>query len=300
MRTHAIHSSLLLVACALAGCGRSESPGTNATASTPTIVDKSNSPNSDLPTVVPQSKRRGPVVLGTAGDSGTAPLNAEATVESIVAALQPLQILLGKWNGTSRKALVDQPEWIWDFQTDPAQPALKLISDKGEYLREARLTFLPKSQEYQLTAVDAEQQRKTFRGEFTDPVHDVPGDDNTLQRVYRLELTEVDPAKSGEIWQLALAQQENNRYLLEVCRRRGSSPFTRIDTVHTQREGTSFAISSTDYGEKTCIISQGLGTIPVSYDGKSYWVCCTGCQAAFEEDPKKWIARFEAQQTMKK
>lgn len=49
-----------------------------------------------------------------------------------------------------------------------------------------------------------------------------------------------------------------------------------------------------DYGEKECIISGGLGTIQVSYQGKSYWVCCTGCKAAFEEDPESWIAEYNA------
>ncbi|MCA9060042.1 MAG: YHS domain-containing protein [Planctomycetaceae bacterium] len=34
-----------------------------------------------------------------------------------------------------------------------------------------------------------------------------------------------------------------------------------------------------------------MGTITVSYMGRSYYVCCSGCKAAFEEDPAKWIAR---------
>ncbi|MGB4736617.1 MAG: hypothetical protein WBH50_00405, partial [Fuerstiella sp.] len=97
----------------------------------------------------------------------------------------------------------------------------------------------------------------------------------------------------GEHWQIAFAQQENNRYLLEVAKRRAQAPFRRYDTVSTQREGTSFALSDSDYGDKTCIISQGLGTTAVSYKGKTYWVCCSGCKAAFEEDPALWIARAE-------
>ncbi|MBR9804101.1 YHS domain-containing protein [bacterium] len=49
------------------------------------------------------------------------------------------------------------------------------------------------------------------------------------------------------------------------------------------------------YGEKTCIISGGLGTITVSHNGQTYYVCCTGCKAAFEDDPERWIARAEEQ-----
>ena len=90
-------------------------------------------------------------------------------------------------------------------------------------------------------------------------------------------------------------QQRNDRYLMELYKKRGAN-FARFETVATQREGTSFALSDDDYGERKCVISGGLGTIQVSYQGKSYWVCCTGCQAAFDEDPATWIAEFEAKQ----
>ena len=93
-------------------------------------------------------------------------------------------------------------------------------------------------------------------------------------------------------------QQDNNRYLLELSRLRGKN-FVRFDTAASQREGTSFAVNDSDFKEKTCVISQGLGTIQVSHKGKSYWVCCSGCKAAFEEDPDKWIAKFEAMQETK-
>ncbi|MEZ5952658.1 MAG: YHS domain-containing protein, partial [Planctomycetaceae bacterium] len=67
------------------------------------------------------------------------------------------------------------------------------------------------------------------------------------------------------------------------------------DTVSTQREGTSLALIDEGYGEKTCIISGGLGTMTVSHKGQTYYVCCTGCKAAFEDDPERWIARAEEQ-----
>ena len=64
----------------------------------------------------------------------------------------------------------------------------------------------------------------------------------------------------------------------------------RLDTIAHQRQGTSFALSDADYGEQSCIITGGLGTATVAYKGKTYWVCCSGCRAAFEENPEKWIA----------
>jgi len=243
-------------------------------------------------------RKYAPVQLGGAPASADGRAGQEQQAESVLSALQPLQVLLGKWNGTSRKALLDQPEWIWDFRSDRNQPALVMTSDKGAYIREGRLTYLPADQQFQFRYKSPEGEERTLVGTFSEPVQDVPGDDKKLQRTYKLLLTEAQPADNGEQWQVAFQQLENNRYLIELDRRRGTGPYQRVDTIHSQREGTSFALSDSDYGEKTCIISQGLGTMTVSYKGQSYYVCCTGCKAAFEEDPERWIAKWEAKQKM--
>lgn len=285
---------ILLILCS---CGSPATAPKGSPSAKPagTAVSDTQTPGEVQPT---KPKRSGPVRLGNeSADQGTT--DVKLSTESIVAALQPLQVLLGQWNATSRQAKVDRPEWIWDFQSDRDQPALVMASAEGEYLRDARLTFLVPEQKYQLATTDAKGVKRTFLGDFTEPVNDVPGDDQKLQRTFKLELIETEPATAGERWQFAFAQQENNRYLVEINRQRGEGAFHRVDTIHTQRDGTSFAVSVTDYGEKTCIISQGLGTISVTHEGRTYWVCCTGCQAAFEEDPARWIARFEEMKSKK-
>lgn len=237
-----------------------------------------------------------PVQLGTASAELSQKPDASAhQVDSVMDALKPLQILLGSWNGTARRAFVESPEWVWDLQTNPEQPALVMTSDKGVYLKEGRLTFDVDVQKFRLEGLDADGKKRTYQGTFSEPVRDEPSDEKKLQRTYKLELTEVEPMPT-EQWRLVLSQQGNDRYLLEVDRKRGEGNFLRYDTINTQREGTSFALSDTDYGDKTCIISQGLGVMTVSYQGKSYYVCCTGCKAAFEDDPAKWIAKWEAKQ----
>lgn len=232
----------------------------------------------------------------TAGTAG--PGNPEEQIQSIIQQLQPLQVLLGQWRGTTRREYgnfkaVDTHEWVWDLRTDPAYPALTIRSDKSPYLQTGRITFDPATQKFLLTGTDGGGIERKFEGEFTDPVHEVVGSDDKLHKVFRLEFAEVSSAENQgqEHWQLSFMPQENNRYLLEVGKRRGNAAFARFDTVSTQREGTSFAANDSDYAEKTCIISEGLGTIELIWKGRSYWVCCTGCRAAFEEDPEKWIAR---------
>ncbi|MBI1314741.1 YHS domain-containing protein [bacterium] len=87
---------------------------------------------------------------------------------------------------------------------------------------------------------------------------------------------------------------------MEVYRARGSAALRLRDVAGTQRNGVSFAKADDDYGDRTCVISGGLGTSTVTYNGKSYYVCCSGCKAAFEDDPETWIAKFEAKKNEKK
>lgn len=260
-----------------------QSEGQPATAEAASKTDDANKP-----------KRRtfAPVDLSAKSNEKVEKSSSE-NLESVRSALKPFQVLLGRWNGLSHKKFSDQPQWAYDWVTDPKQPSLRITSETSVYIREGRLTYLPESDQFQFTSIDADGAKHTFVGTFTEPIRDVAGDEKKPQRTYKLQLTESAANSDGEQWRITFNQPENNRYMLELDRKRGAGQFTRVDTVHTQREGTSFAVSDTDYGEKTCIISQGLGTISVSYKGQSFWVCCSGCKAAFDENPEKWIAKWE-------
>ncbi|HCS53753.1 TRASH domain-containing protein [Rubinisphaera sp.] len=233
------------------------------------------------------------------GEKQNETLEADKRADVVIAALKDLQILLGTWRGITQKNFdgskaLDETNWVWDFKTNPKQPALVMSSEASPYYRLASMTYLPESEQYQLQLTGDEGQTSTLIGEFTSEIKDEPGDDDKPQRTYKLEFTEKEPEDKTK--RLVFNQQNNNRYLLEVYEQRGGNDrFFRVDTVSTQREGTSMALIDEGYGERTCIISGGLGTITVSYQGKSYYVCCTGCKAAFEEEPERWIARFEEQ-----
>jgi hypothetical protein len=105
-----------------------------------------------------------------------------------------------------------------------------------------------------------------------------------------MRFVEVNAADSKDDRQVAFNQQTNNRYLMTLDRERPGGN-QQNDLLAMQREGTNFALTDEGYGERTCIISEGLGTIRLEFKGKSYWVCCTGCQAAFEADPELWLAK---------
>lgn len=297
----------------LAGCG-GDAPSSSATtesatpaasASAEPATSKAESSGAGSKSAAAKSKEKfdfqtlalNAVEVSTVDATGTGSKpDPEKQIQTIIAKLQPLQILLGQWRGTTRREYenfkaVDIHEWVWDLRSNPAQPALTIQSDKSPYIRKGRLTWDTEQNKFALTVTDPAGATRQFAGDFTEPVHEIVGSDDKLHRVFRLEFNQNENGENSELWQLAFAQQENNRYLLEVGRRRGKAEFARFDTVSTQREGTSFAVSDTGYAEKTCIISEGLGTMEVTYKGRSYWVCCTGCKAAFEEDPETWIAR---------
>ena len=255
----------------------------------------------------PAAESFAPVKLGVgSGTSSTTDspkkrnVPPEKQLDDVKKALKPIQVVLGPWHSIIDKTKsYEDLQWVWDWKTDRAQPALTMTTKEGgEYFKSARLTYLVEDEKFQMTLTDKEGKPRVLQGVFTEEPTDKPGEDKkqTPQRTFKLQLTETGDAKDR--WQIVMNQQDNNRYLLELARLRGSR-FVRFDTAASQREGTSFALDDSDFKEKTCVISQGLGTMQISHKGKSYWVCCTGCKAAFEEDPEKWIAKFEAMQEKK-
>ena len=304
---------LMIMICFLIGCGEEESPSSTASAgSESAMTDTADKTNTESTAAEPESqpvRNIPPLQLNSVGSSSsTATTNQEQpSVQSVLEALKPLQVMLGQWRGTTRRVFgnfnaVDEHEWVFDLQTDPAQPALVMVSDKSPYIQNARLTFVTETGTFQLTVLDRDQHERVLTGTYTQPVEDKFDDSQVLQRTYKLELKQKKAGDAPDRWQITLNHQENNRYLLQLARSRGQQTDFRVhDTVSIQRKDTSFALSDTDYGDKECIISQGLGTTAVSFQGKTYWVCCSGCKAAFEEDPELWIARAaEREESAKK
>ncbi len=243
-----------------------------------------------------------PLSLDDAGGTAT-PSDAAsddiADQDSLLEAMEPLKVLTGAWRATPQRAQagdkLEEPSWAWDFQTEPGQPALVMSTSDSPYFRSIRLSYDIESREFTMAVDCIDDQIRELRGTFEDLPTEFQGDDRRMHIAYKLTLSEFDPADERDQWQIAFNQQDNNRYLVELSRHR-SDGFARFDTINTQRQGTSFAQADDDYGDRECIISGGLGTMQVSFEGKSYWVCCSGCQAAFNDDPEKWIARFEEKQ----
>jgi len=325
-----LFAGLCLLGVTLMGCGDSQSDGISGSGAklAKTQQNDGQQQSSEHPqetdsvdgsSVQTGDKRRSfkKVQLGAAEQSGSSgkdsathseSLNVhvhdEERVDEVVKAMQPLQVVLGSWQGITNKSFegfksVAEVNWVWDFQTDKDQPALVMTSEQSPYVRKGRLTYLLEEQMFQFTTEERDGIKLEYRGTFSVAPKDVPGDDKKLQRTYKLQLTQVTGDDEKEAWRIVFSQQENDRYLMELSLSRNGGEFHRRDTVGTQRQGTSFAISDTDNKENACIISGGLGISQVTHNGISYWVCCSGCKAAFEDEPKRWIAKLDAREQAK-
>ena len=72
-------------------------------------------------------------------------------------------------------------------------------------------------------------------------------------------------------------------------KRAGRSSFAKVYEVGATRKGVAFAA-----GDATpeCIVSGGKGTMTVTFKGQTYYVCCSGCREAFQDNPEKYIKEF--------
>lgn len=317
---------LTIIAATLAGCsggdagstakpetvqagagGQSSSPADSDSSTTDASATASaETGTSDAAQAANEPPAYKPVKLGGSrtAETSTGPADGKSNAstappkfEDVVKALKPLQIVLGNWTGILKNGSTNEAhEWAWDLKTDPVFPALVAKAPTGSFFTTLRLTYDPRTEHFLMTTTGKDGVERKFEGAYKEPPRDVPSEDGKkVERTFKLELTQTSESEDKLRYQFVINQQHNNRYLMEVHRARGTAPLRLFDVIGTQRDGVSFAKADDDYGEQTCIISGGLGTMSVSYKGKSYPVCCTGCKAAFEEDPERWLARFNEQ-----
>jgi hypothetical protein len=221
----------------------------------------------------------------------TAAPNAEAKKKTAKEGLQELHDLIGSWKCTGNPLVGSKEEqrekfwqekisWKWQFKEKDVFLSANLT--QGKYYFKFVIRYLPDKETYQLEATTADKKTRTFTGKL---------DRKTLT----FERTD-EKTKQGE--RLVFQMLHHNRYLIVYEERPADSKsFTKLYRVGSTKEGVPFA--SVDKGPE-CIVSGGLGTMPVTHKGKTYYVCCSGCRDAFREDPEKYIKEYEEAKKKKK
>jgi hypothetical protein len=198
-------------------------------------------------------------------------------------ALKAFNDLIGTWNGTGtpsgtqqeqqRGFWTEQLSWEWQFKGKDAW--LRVKFDKGKHFESGELRYLPDKDLFAFTARTTGKETLTFTGPLKN----------------RTVTLERQDAKTGETQRLAFNLLHSNRLLYRYdVKPQGKALFAKRYQVGATREGESFAAGD---GRPECIVSGGLGTIAISYKGQTYYVCCSGCRAEFNEDPEKYVQEYQ-------
>lgn len=216
--------------------------------------------------------------LGDEGAPSTSKTSAEDAAAS-KAALSKFNDLIGGWRGigqpqrgSARGAWQETADWSWSF--DKKQPALVYTIKNGKQLAKARLTYDSATKQYRMVADYADKSERRFSGKL---------DEKRLRLI-------SEPDKEGVRHRVTITRLNPKRTLVLLERSIAPKEYFRIAEVGYTRAGTRLAVDGINGPE--CVVTGGRGTMQVSYMGKTYYVCCTGCRQAFEDDPEGIIADF--------
>jgi hypothetical protein len=205
-------------------------------------------------------------------------------------ALQALNDFIGEWNGSGGPVKANAPagsiwketlNWSWRFKGDDAW--LTLDVKNGKYYKGGELRYLPEKKRYQLTLTTKDDKKQAFQGDIVDDVLTVERTDPATKETQQIKMNSA--AEGIRLIWLASHKPE------------GRTLFTKDYQVAANKAGESLGRAEK---KNECVVSGGLGTIPVSYGGRTFYVCCSGCKDAFMENPEKYIKEYEAKKAGKK
>ncbi|WP_202920198.1 YHS domain-containing protein [Urbifossiella limnaea] len=129
---------------------------------------------------------------------------------------------------------------------------------------------------YRLTLTTTDKATIRFGGKLTDKTltfHRLDGD-------------------AKEEQQLVFSLLHHNRHLYRFETRPVGSTlaYGKKYQVGATKEGVPFAAVPTG---PECVVSGGLGTSRVTFMGKDYFVCCSGCRDEFKANPEKYVKEAE-------
>jgi YHS domain-containing protein len=193
------------------------------------------------------------------------------------AALKTYAGLVGSWRGTgqpergrTRGAWLESASWAWKLSKESA--GLEMTIKKGKYLQSAVLRPGPEPKSFILDATLADGSKRGFTGRDSG----------------KKSLALSAEGKGAGVRRITLTPLHDTRLLMKLeAQDPDTNAFHQLGEVGYTREGVAFAAGESG---PLCIVTEGRGTIPVSYKGKTYYVCCTGCRDLFQENPESVLA----------
>jgi hypothetical protein len=216
------------------------------------------------------------------------PIAPDQDKVATIKALQEFNLLVGNWRGIGQPkrgsqvgAWQERAESVWELK--PQSNGIRWNIDAGKYWKTALLSFDESTKKYQLSAKLLDDSTRTYRGELAE------------QRL----VMDSEPDEKKDVHRITLTVLNENRVTLLFERRAAEQSFlNRVAEIAYQREGTRLAVAGSSGHE--CVVTGGLGTIAVTHNGKTYYVCCTGCRDAFKEDPEGILAEYAKRKAAEK
>ncbi|MEX2112579.1 MAG: hypothetical protein WD845_05300 [Pirellulales bacterium] len=201
--------------------------------------------------------------------------------------LAPLQAYVGQWRGvgqvrrgSSRGAWTERADWSWHFEQGRAELVAALADSK--FFAKLRLQAGDVPGHFVLLATPGKSVTQ-------------PQSDRTLRYEGQRKddaLVLVDAAAQDALPNRISIRlvAGGDRMVVLYERRLGDDVYVGMGEVGATRAGSSFAKRAASGPE--CVVTGGLGTIAVEYEGKKYFVCCSGCRDLFDEDPAGVLADY--------
>jgi YHS domain-containing protein len=213
------------------------------------------------------------------------PVAAQPAKPSAREALKPFNLLVGSWKGSGapegpleerqKGHWTETVAWEWQFKGDDAW--LTVAFENGKHFVRGEVRANPARDGFVLKLVTPDKAEQTFAGTLKDK---------------NLVFERANPAdKTVERLTVALLHDNRVTYRFEIKPERGTL-WTKKYQVGLTKEGVAFADVGPAANE--CIVSGGKGTTAVSHNGKTYYVCCSGCRDEFKADPEKYVKEWEA------
>ena len=210
-----------------------------------------------------------------------------SAADEIPAAFVPFEHMVGSWKGTASptvnrvKGWPETHNWAWKFEK--GRPVAMTVDWQGDKtVSKGLLSFGKSDKKYRLDASDPTGKPVAFVG--------VMSPDGKV-----LTLDKVSSSKAEPRERLVLRPNANMiRYTLQVeSQEVGAPQFKKQVEVGLTKAGESFAAGGGGENLPKCIMTGGAATITVSYQGKTYPVCCTGCRDEFNDNPEKYAKKAD-------
>jgi hypothetical protein len=225
--------------------------------------------------------------LQTAGGDDAGP-------REIPAPFAPFEYLVGRWNGngvpkdSGAQKFRGWPEthtWAWKFAKG-IPVGLTVAMEGGKVLSSGTLTYEALRKVYKFEGIEPGPAavRLVFEGTL----------DKTGKHLV-LDHSEAGgkAGKSKGTMRISIWPNANFiRYTMaHDLKEAGSVQFTHLIEVGLTKDGESLAGVASALERPKCIVTGGVATMTLSYQDRTFPICCTGCRDEFNENPEKYIKK---------